>query len=105
MKSTKQVVDDSLKAKILHWLINDVRLLKAMSEEQLYGLKVNLPQYCRSGVMFADLINRLAGRDEVIKGIARNPQGNNLSQVQANFNKIMDYFKMFPKFCSRYLWS
>lgn len=55
--------------------------------------------------MFADLINRMAGRDDAIRGISRNPQGNSLSQIQANFAKIMEYFKDFPRFNTRYLWS
>lgn len=56
--------------------------------------------------MFADLINRLNGKNEAIKGINRNPpRRGNMSQVQANFTKVMSYFKAYPKFCSRYLWS
>jgi len=76
-----------------------------MNEHQLEDLKVNLPKYCMSGVMFCDLINRLNGKDEVIKGVNRNPPKGNTSQIQANFNKVMGYFKDFPRFCSRYLWS
>ena len=101
-----QVVDEALKQKIIGWLINTVRLLKPMNEKQQADLITNLPQYCRSGVMFADLINRLNGKNEVIKGINRNPpRRGNTSQVQANFTKVMSYFKAYPKFCSRYLWS
>lgn len=87
--------------------MNDVRLLRAMGDDQMDNLKENLPQYCRSGVMFADLINRIAGREDVIKGINRNPQNSikSVSQMQANFIKVMGYFKEFPKFCPRYLWS
>jgi len=55
--------------------------------------------------MYADLINRLNGRNEVIKGIYRNPPKGNYVQLQANYKKIMKYFKEFPKFCPRYLWS
>jgi hypothetical protein len=40
-----------------------------MTDKQRENLKQTLPQYCRTGVMFADLINRLNGRIEVIKGI------------------------------------
>lgn len=74
-----QVIDDALKIKILHWLMHDVRLLRPMGDDQLEQLKENLPQYCRTGVMFADLINRVAGREDVIKGIQRNLQGNSKS--------------------------
>jgi hypothetical protein len=82
-----------------------VKLLKPMNPQQLEELKVNLPAYCRTGVLIADLVNRLAGRDEVVKGIHRNPRQDNLSQIQVNFGKLMDYLKEFPRFCSRYLWS
>ena len=43
LANKKQVIDEQLKANILHWLINDVRLLKSMNDEQLFDLKVNLP--------------------------------------------------------------
>ena len=98
-------IGDALKVKILEWLTNDVRLLKPMSERQREGLTRNFPSYSRTGVIFADLINRLNGRNEVITGIYRNPPKGNTSQIQANFTKVMNYFKEFPKFCPRYLWS
>ena len=59
--------------KILDWLIDEVRLVKPMNEAQYEELMRNFPKYCQSGVMFADLINRLSGKEEVIKGISRNP--------------------------------
>ena len=61
--------------------MNDVKLLKPMIAAQLEELKTNLPSYCRTGVLIADLVNRIAGRDEVIKGIHRNPRQDNLSQI------------------------
>ena len=75
----KQVIDDGLKLRIIEWLVNEVRMLKSMNERQVEELKANLPEYCRSGVMFCDLINRLNGKDEVIKGINRNPPKGNTS--------------------------
>ena len=41
----------------------------------------------------------------MIKGVNRNPPKGNVSQIQANFTKVMNYFKDFPRFCPRYLWS
>ena len=79
--TTSQIgqVDEQLKMKILDWLTNDVRLLKPMTEKQKDGLLRNFPQYSRTGVIFADLINRLNGRNEVIKGVYRNPPKGNSS--------------------------
>jgi hypothetical protein len=63
-----------------------------------------LPEYCRNGVLFSDLLNHLAGsRDEAIKGLNRNPR--NLSSVNGNFEKVFNYLKEFPRFSSRYLWA
>lgn len=77
-----QIIDQNLKIKILEWLTNDIRLLKPVSgEKQIIELIGTFPQYCRTGVIFADLINRLNGKIEVIKGIIRQPQNNNLSQI------------------------
>ena len=30
-----------------------------------------MPKYCRTGVIFADLLNKINGREEVIKGVYR----------------------------------
>ena len=101
--SKVQVIDMALKVKIIDWLSNEVRLLKPTPDNT--QLIANFHQFCRTGVIFGDLINRLNGRNEIIKGMHRNPPKGNMSQIMANFNKIMDYFKEFPRFCSRYLWS
>lgn len=75
----KQIIDEVLKTKILTWLIKDVKLLKSMNDDHLLTLMENLPKYCQTGVLFADLINRLAGREDVIKGINRKPPTENMS--------------------------
>ena len=59
--------------------------------------------YCKNGVFFCDLINRLSGKHAIIKGIDRNPK--NMTSIITNLNKILDYFRQFPKFCARYLWA
>ena len=53
--------------------------------------------------MFADLVNRLSGRAEVIKGIHRGQT--NASSIAANFLKVMGFFKEVSRFNARYLWS
>lgn len=52
-------------------MVEEVRILKVMKEDQLRELLKELPQYCRTGVFFADIINRVNGREPVIKGISR----------------------------------
>jgi len=51
----------------------------------------DLPMYCKNGVFFCDLINRLNGKHTIIKGIDRNPK--NMTSIIANLNKILDYFR------------
>lgn len=44
-----------------------------------------------NGVFYSDLINRLNGKHDVLKGIDRNPK--NVTAILTNFNKILDYFR------------
>jgi Calponin homology (CH) domain len=57
----------------------------------------------RTGVLICDLINRIEGKIEIIKGIERNPK--NRTQALANINKALEYLRNIPKMNSRYLWS
>jgi len=79
-------------------LVQEIKLLKKNDK-----LIADLPLYCKNGVFFCDLINRLGGKAPIIKGIDRNPK--NLTSILANMNKILEYFRQFPKFCARYLWA
>lgn len=54
-------------------------------------LEADLPKYCRNGVFFFDLVNRLGGRDKLIKGVDRSAK--RITQVAANFNKILAFFR------------
>ena len=54
-------------------------------------------------MIFADLINRISGKNDVIKGINRNSKGH--SDVKANFLKVLNFFKQAERFNARYLWS
>lgn len=96
-----QPVDEKTKFKLIRWLIDDVKLISNMVNT--LKLIQDLPKYCRNGVLFGDLVNRLRGRDEVIKGLHRAPK--NMTAINANFEKVLGYFKEFPRFSSRYLWS
>lgn len=58
---------------------------------------------CRTGVLYADLINRLEGRSEVIKGVERNPK--NRTQALSNLTKSLEYLRSQEKMSSRFLWS
>lgn len=66
-------------------------------------LLTDLPQYCRNGVLIFDLVNRLNGKHDILKGLDRNPK--NISSIVSNFNKVLEYLRTFPKFCPRYLWA
>ena len=94
-------VDEKTKVRILRWLINDIKLIS--NQLNFTNLLHDFPKYCRNGVLFGDLINRLRGREEVIKGIHRAPK--NLTAITANFDKVLGYVKQFPRFSSRYLWA
>ena len=82
-------VDEKTKHKLLRWLIEDVKLISNQVNPQ--KLILDLPKYCRNGVLFGDLINRLRGREEVIKGLHRAPK--NMTAINANFDKFLGYLK------------
>lgn len=62
-----------------------------------------LVSFSRTGVFLCDLINRLEGRKEALKGVQRNPKNN--TAAYANVTKALEFLKGFPKVNSRYLWS
>jgi hypothetical protein len=51
------------------WL-QEIRLLKA----NIKDLETRLPSICKDGVIFFDGINRINGREEVLKGAIRKPK-------------------------------
>jgi len=57
-------VDAKTKTKILEWLIEDIKLLKHNDK-----LIDHLPMFCKNGVFFFDLINRLNGKHPILKGV------------------------------------
>lgn len=90
-------VSKKAKRKLLRWLeeINLIRK-KAVSLQEF-------PQFCRNGVIFFDLINKLNGRNPVLKGVQRNPK--NITCITANFAKVLGYLRKYPKMNARYLWA
>lgn len=90
-------VAETLKETLIDWL-EDLHIVR--KDQNVISL---IPSICRTGVMFCDLVNRLEGRTEIIKGIERNPK--NRTQALANINKVLEYLRTFPKINSRYLWS
>ncbi|OMJ89094.1 hypothetical protein SteCoe_8816 [Stentor coeruleus] len=90
-------VPESFKETLVEWL-EDLHIVR--KDPNILSL---IPNICRTGVMLCDLVNRLEGRSEIIKGIERNPK--NKTQALANINKVLEYLRAFPKMNSRYLWS
>lgn len=91
------LINPKSKVKLLKWLesINLIRKSAVSVKE--------FPQFCRNGVIFFDLVNKLGGREQVLKGVHRNPK--NVSSINANYSKVLTYMREFPKMNSRYLWS
>ena len=93
----KNPINENLKNKIYLWLI-DIGLIKGKNIK-----KDDIPNLFSNGILFCDLINRLGGKNEIIKGIIRKIKKN--SDVRININKFLSYLRDIEKFPSRHLWS
>ena len=91
-------VNEALKKKILEWLFS-ITFLKESAKD----LEIKLPKICKNGVIFADLINRLEGRNDTIKGITRHPETK--TQINVNYSKAFSYLRQQQKMNPRYLWA
>ena len=91
-------VNDETKDKLINWLYS-ITLIK----ENIKDIDKKLPKICKDGVIFIDLINRLEGKHETIKGANRKPDTR--TQVIANYLKLMSYLKRFEKMNSRYIFA
>ena len=89
-------ITNEIKFRLFEWLCS-INLLKEKSET----LIVKLHKICKHGIIFADLINRLEGKHDVIKGIERAATGT--TTTISNYIKLMDYLKKFEKMNPRYL--
>lgn len=90
-------IPEALKETLIIWLEDLSMIRKGSIDSQI------LPSICRTGVLFCDLVNRVEGKAEVIKGIERNPR--NRTQALANINKALDYLRNQPKMNARHLWG
>lgn len=82
-------MDEKTKLRVLTWLKEDVKLIAPHLSPQ--KLLLDLPKFCRNGVLFSDLLNRLQGRGEVVKGINRVPK--NMTMIGANWDKVLGYLR------------
>lgn len=97
-KSSKNKVNvsDIEKNNIIAW-IEELGLIRPGSADS--GLLMNI---CRTGVLYADLVNRLEGKIEVVK-VERNPR--NRTQALSSLNKVLEYLRGQEKMKSRFLWA
>lgn len=94
-------INEKIVDKILQWLVSIGLLRKELAEKA--ELKEKLPIICRNGVIFADIIERISGKKNELKGILRKPS--NLSQINANFQKIFSHFRDQEKLNPRFLFT
>lgn len=66
-------------------------------------ISADIEALTRSGVLLCDLVNRLEGKNAVIRGIERYPKSN--TATLANLTKVLTVLRTFDKMKSRYLWS
>jgi hypothetical protein len=89
-------VDDSVKQQLLQWL-------KSYSIVPRKTTTSHVPELCKDGAVLCQLINRLNGRVEVLKGVHLEPKRG--SAVSANVNKLLSYLRDQQKMNSRYLFA
>jgi hypothetical protein len=89
-------VDDSVKQQLLQWL-------KSYSIVPRKATTSHVPELCKDGAVLCQLINRLNGRVEVLKGVHLEPKRG--SAVSANVNKLLSYLRDQQKMNSRYLFA
>lgn len=89
-------VDEALKHELLEWLKDYGLVRRKTSIKQL-------PQMCKDGVLFCQVVNRLNGRVEAIKGV--HADSSRPSSVSVNLNKLLGYLRDQQKMNSRYLFA
>ncbi|KAM3133327.1 hypothetical protein pb186bvf_014620 [Paramecium bursaria] len=90
------LISEDQRIMLVEWL-KDIRLIKANASQ----LQDKLAKICKNGVIFFDLINRLSGREEALKGAIRNPK--NQGQIKQNYRRVLEFLKQFEKMNFRYL--
>jgi hypothetical protein len=91
IRNNTSVVSDDIKENISKWLFE----LKIINSDPIEEIK--------DGYALCELINRLEGKCEVIKGAQKAPKTR--SAVQVNINKALSYLRTVEKMNSKYLWS
>ena len=91
IRAASTAVPESQKESIHSWL-KSFKLLRG-----------DLIEEFKDGVMLCELINRLEGKREVIKGTHKVPK--NKSAVQVNVNKALGFLRNIEKFSCAHLWS
>ena len=84
----------SIKGLDLLKVLRDLHVFKGKDEHEFLAL-------CESGELLANLINVLEGKEEKIKGIAKNPK--TATAKTANVVKVLKYLRSFPKMSSNYI--
>ncbi|CAG9321173.1 unnamed protein product [Blepharisma stoltei] len=95
-KIKKSRIREDDKQKILTWIISLQLLGKTAT---IYDLIDQM----KSGCLLCDLINRLEGRNEPIKGIQR--VAKSITSHLFNINKGLEYLRSLPKINSDHLWA
>lgn len=60
-------------------------------------------KYASNGVLFCLILNRVNGKQELIKGVEKQPR--NAAAIRSNINKALVILRKLPRFSGRYLWS
>jgi len=76
------------KKRVIKWL-RSICLIK----EGVKSLERKLHKICKIGVIFADIINRIDGRNQnVIKGIHRNAK--KISYINSNYQRVFKFLRL-----------
>jgi len=91
-------ISNKTKEKIMNWL-REERVIK----NGAVSIK-NFPEYCRSGVLIADLIVRMERiKHKILGGIIKKPK--NATEAISNVRMCLKYLQKYEKMNARYLWS
>lgn len=90
------IIQDTQKNDVICWL-EELNVIRPGTVDP--DLLVSI---CRTGVLYADLVNRLEGKLEVVK-VERNPR--NRTQALSSVNKVLEFLRGQEKMKSRFLWA
>ena len=91
-------VSESSKEEIVEWLIS-INLLNSLARKK----KEALPQICKNGVIFPELINQKKQRtDPEVKYEAKPTKS---AEIHANYRRVFDHLAKLNNFASRFLYA